>query len=157
MPSTRPGTRVPVVRSNKTAARGAAGLDALLVHGQPAVDQNFAGIGFKNAQPDPMAVSTANALIAQQIATGENYVIDIAGAHEVDPDLLPAGAAAGDPLYIRVADDVLVNAAEALTDPDGAGGAGGVIEAGYRKFGRLETLDNGGGLADVNLNERGSL
>jgi hypothetical protein len=156
MPSTRPGTRVPVVRANKTVARVAAGLPDLLKHGEPAVDQNFAGIAFKNAQPNPMAVSVANALIAQQIATAENYVIDVAGAHEVDPDLLPAGAAVGDPIYIRVADDVLVNAAEALTDPDGAGAAGGVIEAPYRKLGRLESLDNGSGLADINLNERGS-
>lgn len=117
-------------------------------HGAPAVELNHAGIAAKSDNPPPMAPSVANATLAQQIAFGEEFVIMMSGAHEVASSLLPAGAAAGDPLYIKAADNTLHLAADALTS--------GVLNAGFVKFGLLDEIDTTHGRAQVNLSERSS-
>jgi hypothetical protein len=116
-------------------------------HKDPAVELNHPGIALKSAQPEPMAVNVANAALAEQFIVGEEIVIALTGEWPVDTDLLPAGAAAGDPLYIRKADNVLVNAGEALT--------GGVLEAAYAKFGLLSSIDTvlDEGLVNLNLRD----
>lgn len=115
-------------------------------HKDPAVENFHPGIALKSAQPEPMAVNTANAEAAQQIPVGEEMVIAMTGAWPVDVDLLPAGAAVGDPLWITIADNALADDAEALT--------GGITEAGYVKFGRISSIDTLLGRALVNLNLR---
>lgn len=78
-----------------------------LVHGAPSVEEGMAGIGAKSQQASPMAVSDANALIARQIAIGEEHVIMLDGEHEVLNSLLPVGAVVGSPLYIDTATNAL--------------------------------------------------
>jgi hypothetical protein len=107
-------------------------------HGKPATEHGHPGIAAKSAQPAPAAVSVANAAAAQQIAIGEEFVIMLTGAHEVAVADLPAGAAVGDAVFIRVADNVLVNAAG----------------AGIVKFGRISSIDTALGRSLVNLNLR---
>lgn len=107
-------------------------------HGDPAVELNHPGIAAKSSQAAPAYPSAANALAAQQIAVGEEQVIMLNGAHEIRSALLPAGAAAGDALWIAVADNTLANAAG----------------AGLVKFGRISSIDATLGRALVNLNLR---
>lgn len=126
-----------------------------VTHKNPAVENNHPGIALKSAQPAPMVPTTANATTAQQIAVGEEMVIALTGAWPVDTTLLPAGAAVGDPLYIRVADNVLVNQAEAAVDPDTTGAAGPfAMKVGYRKYGVISSIDTTLARSLVNLNLR---
>src|SRR4051794_35513496 len=117
MPAERPGTRESVVRSDKSAARGAEapGAHGLLRHGDPAIELGIGGIAFKSAQVVPMVPNVANADIATQIAVGEVYTIDCWGDHTMADEFMPAGAVPGDRLFIRASDDALVLAATALT------------------------------------------
>jgi hypothetical protein len=126
MPIEQPGSRYSVVATKATS------------HGKPAVEKNHPGIAAKSAQAAPAYPSVANALAAQQIAIGEEFVIMLTGAHEVAVADLPAGAAVGDAVFIRVADNVLVNAAG----------------AGIVKFGRISSIDTALGRSLVNLNLR---
>lgn len=100
MPYEAPGSRFSTVATKAT------------VHGDPAVEHKHPGIAAKSSQAAPAVPSVANALAAQQIAIGEELVIMLLGLHEVDTDLLPGGAAAGDALYIAEADNSLLSAAE---------------------------------------------
>lgn len=131
MPSEGPGARYDVPFTKATA------------HGAPAVENRHPGIAAKSEQAAPAAVSVANAAAAQQIAIGEEAVIMLKGVHDVAVDLLPAGAAEGDPLWITVADNSLADDAEALT--------GGITEAGYVKFGLISEIDDTTDIAQVNL------
>lgn len=134
MPAEQPGARLSVIATKATE------------HGAPAVEIGHPGVAAKSKGASPMYPSVANAALAQDIAIGEEFVLMLGGAHEIDEDLLPAGAAAGDPLYITLADNALADAAEALT--------AGLVEAGYVKFGRISEIDTSAGLALVNLNLR---
>jgi hypothetical protein len=137
MPAEGPGSRYSVVATKAT------------VHGRPVVENKHPGIAAKSAQAAPAAVSVANATAAQAIAIGEEMVIMLAGLHDVAVSLLPGSAAVGDPLWITIADNVLANAATALT--------GGVTEAAYVKFGVISSIDTTLGISQVNLNLRDTL
>lgn len=137
MPQEGPGLRLDATATKETR------------HGDPAVELNHPGIAAKSAQPEPMAVNLANAQLAQIIEVGEEFVLMMYGQHEVDTDLLPAGAAAGDPLWITKTTNVLVNAATALT--------GGITEAAYVKFGVIDVIDDTDGRSLVNLNLRDTI
>lgn len=126
MPTEGPGSRFSVVATKATA------------HGKCAVERHHPGVAAKSTQAAPAYPSVANALAAQQIAIGEEFVIMLTGLHEVLVADLPAGAVAGDAVFIREADNVLVNAAGA-----------GII-----KFGRISSIDATLGRALVNLNLR---
>lgn len=117
-------------------------------HGDPSVELGHGGIAAKSAQTPPMAPSVANALLAQQIAVGEEFTIMLDGIHEVSTTLLPVGAVAGSQLYIEADDNSLVLAAEATT--------GGVLNAGFTKFGVIDSIDTALGEALVNLTQRSS-
>lgn len=132
MPYEQPGQRYSAIATKATA------------HGRPAVEKRHPGIAAKSAQAAPAAVSVANATAAQAIAIGEEFVIMLAGSHEVAVADLPGGAAEGDPLWIEVADNSLANAAEAQT--------AGLTEAAYVKFGVIDSIDTAAGRALVNLN-----
>lgn len=134
MPAEGPGKRYSTVATKATS------------HGAPVVENRHPGIAAKSSQVEPMAATAANALLAADIAIGEELVIMLDGLHEVAVADLPAGAAEGDPLYITVADNALADAAEALT--------GGLVEAEYVKFGLLSSIDTALGRAQVNLNLR---
>lgn len=105
-----------------------------VLHGDPAVEAHAAGIAKKAEQSAGGVPNAANATVVRTIHVGDDCVIFLDGILPVRDALLPGGAAVGDPLWIRIADNVLVNAAEALT--------GGVMEAAYDKFGRVESLDD---------------
>lgn len=137
MPYEGPGERYSVVATKATE------------HGAPAVENRHPGIAAKSAQAAPAAVSVANALAAQQIAIGEEFVIMMTGVHEVAVADLPAGAAVGDALWIEIADNSLANAAEAQT--------AGLTEAAYVPFGRISSIDATAGRALVNLNLRDTI
>lgn len=107
-------------------------------HKRPTIELGHPGIALKSSQPAPAVPSTANAQAAEQIAVGEEMVVALSGAWPVETSLLPAGAVAGQALFIRDADNVLVDAA-------------GV---GISKFGRISSIDTTLGLALVNLNLR---
>lgn len=128
MPYEGPGERYSTLATKATS------------HGAPTVENNHAGIAAKSAQAAPAAVSTVNALAAQQIAIGEELVIMLQGLHEIDDALLPAGAIAGTQLWIDTVDNSLENAA----------GAGRV------KFGLVSSIDAALGRALVNLSQRSS-
>lgn len=115
-------------------------------HGKPVVENRHPGFAAKSAQAAPMAVSVANALLAQQIEVGEEMVIMLTGVHEVAVADLPGGAAVGDRIYITLADNVLTTHAIATT--------GDVLEAAYAKFGIISSIDATLGRALVNLNLR---
>lgn len=115
-------------------------------HGAPAVELGHAGVAAKSAQIPAMAPSLANAALAVQIAIGEEAVIMMDGVHEVASSALPGGAAAGSPLYIHATDNSLALAATALT--------AGVLNAGYWKFGLIDSIDTTLGRAQVNLTQR---
>lgn len=137
MPENRPGLREVVTATKATT------------HGAPAVEVGLAGIAHKSQQIAAMAPSLANAALAVQIGVGEEFVIRLDGTAEVDTSLLPAGAAAGDPLYIKAADNTLHLAADAL--------AAGVLNAGFVKFGVLVEKDTSSvARSSVNLNQRSS-
>lgn len=134
MPLESPGRRFAVTATKATT------------HGAPAVELGHAGIAAKSAQIPPLVPSVANAVIAQAIAIGEEFVLMMDGVHEVAVSALPGGAAAGNPLYIKAADNTLALAATALT--------AGVLNAGFWKFGLLDEIDTGLGRAQVNLTQR---
>lgn len=134
MPAEGPGERYSV-----TATKAA-------IHGDPVTEKNHAGIAAKSSQAQGGYPTAANAVAATRIAIGEEMVIMMDGLHPVASSLLPGGAAAGDPIYIRKADNVLVNAAEALT--------AGVLEAAYNKFGLISAIDTTLGVASINLEQR---
>jgi hypothetical protein len=115
-------------------------------HGAPATELNHPGIAAKSAQIAPMVPSVANAAIAQQIAINEGFIIMLAGKHEVASGLLPGGTVAGSQLFIRASDNALVLAATALT--------GGVLNAGFQKFGVVDSIDTTRARALVNLDLR---
>lgn len=134
----RPGRRVVRVFTKET------------LHGDPAVEQHAAGIAKKTLQMPGGVPTAANALANQTILEDEEAAIFIDGILPVREDLLPGGAAVGDALYITIADNVLVLAGVALT--------GGVLEAAFDKFGRVESLDDPSSAdhALVNLGARDS-
>jgi hypothetical protein len=134
MPIEGPGGRYSVIATKAVA------------HGAPAIEKNHAGIAAKSAQASPAAPSVANALAAQQIAIGEEFVIMLSGLHEVAVAALPGGAAEGDPVYIVKADNTLANAAAALN--------AGLLRATHAKFGLISSIDTVLGRALVNLNQR---
>lgn len=136
MPIEGPGRRYDVVATKATS------------HGKPVVELNHAGIAAKSAQIAAMAPSVANAALAVQIAIGEDFVIMLDGDHEVAVADLPGGAAAGDRLWIKASDNTLALAATALT--------AGVLNAGYSKFGLIDSIDTALGHASVNLTQRSS-
>lgn len=120
-----------------------------VVHKKPAVEKKHPGIAHKSTQAAPAVVSVANAAAAQVIVVGEEFVIAMYGTWPVLVAELPGGAVVQDGLWIRIADNVLVNAAEALT--------GGITEAAYVKFGVISEIDTVLGRALVNLNLRDTL
>jgi hypothetical protein len=134
MPLESPGSRFSVIATKATT------------HGAPATELGHPGVAAKSDQAAPMAVSLANAAIAQQIGIGEEFVIMLAGGHEVATSLLPVGAVAGSKLYIKESDNSLVLAATALSS--------GVLQAGYLRFGVIDSIDSTHGRAAVNLNLR---
>lgn len=118
-------------------------------HGMPAVELGHGGIAAKSQQSAPMAPSVANAALAVEIAVGEEFVIMMSGLHEYVPSsVLPGGAAAGNPLYIKAADNTIHLAADALS--------GGILQAGFTKWGLLDSIDTTSGTCVVNLTERAS-
>lgn len=123
MPIEQPGSRYSVVATK--AAK----------HGDPVVENKHPGIAAKSSQGLPAYPSQANADAAQNIAIGEEMVIMLKGAHEVAVAKLPAGAVVGDQVFIRSADNVLVNA----------------TGAGIVKFGLISSIDATLGRALVNL------
>lgn len=135
MPGEGPGARFSVTATKATA------------HGKPAVELGHAGIAAKSQQVAPMAPSVANAALAVEIADGEEFVIMMTGVHYyVDSSLLPGGAAAGNPLYIKGSDNSLALAATAL--------ASGVLNSGFYKFGLLDSIDTDQGTCVINLSRR---
>lgn len=98
-------------------------------HGDPVVEDGIPGRAAKSTQGLGGVPNAANAAAAREIAVGETFVLQHGGIGSIRADLLPAGAAEGDALYIDEDDNTLADAAEALT--------GGLVEAGYRKFGLL--------------------
>jgi hypothetical protein len=136
MPLESPGARYEATATKATS------------HGAPAVELNHAGVAAKSAQAAPAAPSVAAAAAAQQIAISEAFIIMLKGRHEVASSLLPGGAVAGSPLYIRASDNALVLAATALT--------GGVLNAGFLRFGVIDSIDTTRGRALVNLDLRSS-
>lgn len=136
MPLEGPGARFSVIATKATT------------HGAPATELGHPGVAAKSAQAAPMVPSLANAAIAQQIAIGEEFVIMLSGVHEVATSLLPGGAAAGSKLYIKESDNSLVLAATAL--------ASGVLNAGYLRWGVIDSVDSTRGRAAVNFNLRGT-
>ncbi len=136
MPSEGPGARFSCVATKAS------------VHGNPVVELGHAGIVAKSAQAAPAAVSVANATAAQQIGIGEEQVVMMEGLHTFGSALLPGGAAAGNPLYIRASDNALVLAATALT--------AGVLNAGFWKFGLISEIDTVLARVSVNLSRRDS-
>lgn len=96
MPGEGPGARFSV-----TATKASQ-------HNHPAVELNHAGIAAKSQQIPPGVPSIANAEAAVKIAIGEDFVIMMTGTHEFPSSLLPGGAAAGDQLWIGVADNKLL-------------------------------------------------
>lgn len=136
MPLEGPGRRFDAIATKATT------------HGAPAVELNHAGVAAKSTQIPAMAPSLANAAIAQQIAIGEDFVIMMDGVHEVVTGSLPGGAATGNALYIKVADNSLHLAADALT--------AGVLNAGFVKYGLIDSIDTTLGRAQVNLTQRSS-
>lgn len=127
-------------------ARYAATATKACNHGDPVVELNHPGIAAKSAQVAPMAPSVANAAIAQQIAINEQFVIMEKGTHEVAVAKLPGGAVAGSQLFIKTADNTLALAATAE--------AAGVLNAGFLKFGVIDSIDASHGRALVNLDLR---
>lgn len=128
MPSEGPGRRYDAI-ATKAA-----------VHGAPVVELNHAGQAAKSAQAVPMAVSVANATIAQQIAVGEEFVIMLDGVHEFANSYLPASGAVGDQLWINPANNALARASS----------------AGFVKFGVIDWIDTTLGRFQVNLTQRSS-
>lgn len=141
MPSERPGRRETVVRSDKAG-------NPELRHNDPVIENNLAGVAAKSRPGAAGAVTAANAAANQVIADGETFVVMLDGNHTLDDSHLPAGAVEGSRLYIEAATDALVLEATALT--------GGVLEAGYAKFGVVTDIDATLDRFDVNLNERAS-
>lgn len=140
MPAERPGRREERIRSNKAGVT--------LHNGDPVIEGNLAGVAAKSRGGAPGAVNMANAAANQVIAVGELFVVMLDGTHTLDESHLPAGAVDGDRLYIRASDDALVLAATALT--------GGVLNAGFAKYGVITDIDAALDRFDVNLNERAS-
>lgn len=136
MPLEGPGRRYSVTATKATS------------HGKPAVELAHPGIAAKSTQVAPMVPSVANAALAVQIGIGEEFVIMLTGVHEVAVADLPAGAAAGDPLYIKASDNTLHKAVDAVTS--------GALNAGFFKFGVIDSIDTTLGRAQVNLNLRGA-
>jgi hypothetical protein len=124
VPIQQPGERYSVVATKATR------------HGKPVVENRHPGIAAKSTQALPAYPTQANADAAGAIPIGEEFVIMLEGVHEVLVADLPAAAAVGDQVFIRTADNVLVN----------AGGAGIV------KFGLISSIDATLGRALVNLN-----
>lgn len=122
--------------------RYAATATKQVMHGAHTVEVNHAGIAAKSQQIAPMVPSLANATIAQTIAVGEEFVIMMAGTHEVAVSALPGGTVVGSQLYIRPADNTLHLA--------------GATQAGDVKFGVVDEIDTGLGRAQVNLSQRSS-
>jgi hypothetical protein len=115
----------------------------------PAVELGHGGIAAKSQQSAPMAPSVANAALAVEIAVDEEFVIMMSGLHCFVPSsVLPGGAAAGDPLYIKAADNTIHLAADALS--------GGILQAGFTKWGLLDSIDTVAATCTVNLTERAS-
>lgn len=137
MPSEGPGVRFDVLATK------------IVNHGDPCVEIAHPGIAAKSAQIAPGVPSVAGAAAAQAIAVGEDFVIMMTGVHEVATSKLPVGAnAAGGLLYIRASDNALVAAATALTS--------GALNAGFFRFGVVDSVDASRGVAQVNLNLRGA-
>lgn len=141
MPAEAPGSRESVIATKATT------------HGKAVVEYGIPGQAAKSTQALPAYPSVANALAAQQIGVGEEFVIMTAGRHTFDAALtpLPGAAVAGadltrSALYIRHSDNSLVLAATAL--------AAGVLQAGFSKFGLLIFVDTVFNRYDVNLNLR---
>lgn len=138
MPAEGPGSRFSVTATKATQ------------HGWPAVELNHAGIAAKSAQAEPGNLTTANALAAEKIAIGEEFVIMLSGLHSFPSAKLPGGSVAGDRLAIKKTDNSLVKVAEAAA-------ANKAIEEGLLvKFGVLDSIDTVAGLAWVNLTGRNS-
>lgn len=95
MPAEGPGKRYSVTATKAT------------VHGQPVVELSHPGIAAKSMQAAPAVPSVANATAATHIAVGEEMVIMLDGSHSFSSTLLPAGAKAGDKLWISPADNSL--------------------------------------------------
>jgi hypothetical protein len=136
MPLTKPGQRYEAVATKNTS------------HGKPATELGHAGIAAKSAQIAPMVPSVANAALAVAIPIGEPFIVMLDGSHEVAVSDLPGGAVAGSKIYIRESDNALVLAATAVTS--------GVLNAGFLKFGVVDSIDSTLGRALVNLTQRSS-
>jgi hypothetical protein len=134
MPMEGPGRRYDATATKATA------------HNQPVVELNHPGIAAKSTQIAPAAPSVANAIAAQQIAIGEDFVIMLDGDHTFASSFLPSGAAAGSQLYIKASDNSLHLAVDAVTS--------GVLNAGFLKFGVVDYIDTTNAVVSVNLNLR---
>jgi hypothetical protein len=98
MPAEAPGRRV-----NRIATKEVR-------HGDPTVEKGAPGIAFKATEGIPVLPSFAAAVASKEIKVGEPLVVGIAGRHAVRASLLPGGTEEGSPLYITVANNVLVAA-----------------------------------------------
>lgn len=127
MPDEAPGRRVTRVATKEVK------------HGDPAVELGAPGIAFKAQEGIPVLPSFAAAVAAKKIKVGEEFVIGIAGRHSVRTELLPGGAKAGDPLFIKLSDNSLVAAA-----------GGGIVKFGVLEHEPDATMDR----ASVNFDLR---
>lgn len=100
MPAEGPGVRQSLIATKATE------------HGAPVVEKKHPGIAAKSAQVEPMAATAANALLADNIGIGEEFVVMLGGVHEIPSALLPGGAVEGDGLWIREADNLLRSEAQ---------------------------------------------
>lgn len=121
-----------------------------VVHGNPCVELQHAGIAHKSTQAVPAVPNVANATAARNILIGEQMVIHMDGMHEFPSALLPGGAKVGDRLFIKHSNNALVAvAAGAAVDK--------IVEEGtHTKFGVLDEIDTVGARAHVNLTQRSS-
>lgn len=136
MPQEGPGRRYDATATKATS------------HNSPVVELNHPGVAAKSEQIAPAAPSVANAAAAVQIGVGEDFVIMLDGEHTFASTFLPGGAVVGSQLYIKAADNTLHLAADALS--------GGVLQAGFLKYGVVDFIDTTNSLVSVNLNLKGS-
>jgi hypothetical protein len=124
MPYSGPGKRHTIPAATKAVK-----------HGKPSIENGIPGIAFKVAQLGAFVDPTVAA--ATLIAVGEAFEIDPHGIHEVERSGTLAtgdiGAAAVADIYIKVADNSLGLAADALTASK--------LNAGWQKFGKVVERD----------------
>lgn len=122
MPYQAPGARHTVPAATKAC-----------VHGQIVTEDGFVGAAFKSEQVDRWTRPGTAAGQAQHIPVGQEFELMLGGILEAPASGDLADAVVGTDVYITIADNVLTDAAVALTT--------GTIEAGYRKVGKVTEID----------------